>query len=149
MNSRLSAARSNTQDTLNDYKKRMKEDIKSLKENFLRIVEAARYEERSQLSKTTASLYDTSQVQVRAAKIVLAGENLMKLIAELKTFLVIYDFPAINENLKKRSNALEEETKKIKSNLLTIREDLGDQLYPGEDEYYSTLRPLKAQGSAK
>ena len=123
MNSRLAAARGNTQDTLNDYKKRMKEDIKSLKENFLRIVEAARYEERSQLSKTTASLYDTSQVQgrlksenriiililVRAAKIVLAGENLMKLIAELKTFLVIYDFPAINENLKKRSNALEEE----------------------------------------
>ncbi len=32
---------------------------------------------------------------------------------------------------------------------MTIREDLGDQLYPGEDEYYSTLRPLKAQGSAK
>ena len=27
---------------------------------------------------------------------------------------------------------------------MTIREDLGDQLYPGEDEYYSTLRPLKA-----
>jgi len=50
---------------------------------------------------------------VRAAKIVLAGENLMKLIAELKTFLVIYDFPAINENLKKRSNALEEEVSNI------------------------------------
>jgi hypothetical protein len=31
---------------------------------------------------------------------------------------------------------------------LTIREDLGDQLYPGEDEYYSTLRPLKATGAA-
>ena len=33
----------------------------------------------------------------------------MKLIAELKTFLVIYDFPAINENLKKRNSALDEE----------------------------------------
>lgn len=31
---------------------------------------------------------------------------------------------------------------------MTIREDLGDQLYPGEDEYYSTLRPLKTAGSA-
>ena len=32
---------------------------------------------------------------------------------------------------------------------MTIREDLGDQLYPGEDEYYSTLRPLKAPGTVK
>jgi hypothetical protein len=58
-------------------------------------------------------------ILVRAAKIVLAGENLMKLIAELKTFLVIYDFPAINENLKKRSNALEEEV----IQLLKIKEE--------------------------
>ena len=39
---------------------------------------------------------------VRAAKIVHAGENLLRLISDLKTFLVIHDFPAINETIKRR-----------------------------------------------
>ena len=43
---------------------------------------------------------------MRAANIVRAGENLMKLISDLKTFLVIHDFPAINESIEKRTSEL-------------------------------------------
>ena len=44
---------------------------------------------------------------VRAANIVRAGENLMRLISDLKTFLVIHDFPAINETIKKQTDDLQ------------------------------------------
>lgn len=31
----------------------------------------------------------------------------------------------------------------MKENLLKIREELGEHLVPGEDEYYSSLRPFE------
>ena len=43
---------------------------------------------------------------VRAANIVRAGENLIRLISDIKTFLVIHDFPAINKTIEKRSEEL-------------------------------------------
>lgn len=130
-----------TQSLLMDYKKRLREDMRSLRDNFQAIVEAARCQEKSQLGKTTAAIYDKCQIQVRGSNIVRAGENLMKLISDLKTFLVIHDFPAINESIEKRTVELIKSTKEMKENLLKIREELGEHLVPGEDEYYSSLRP--------
>ena len=43
---------------------------------------------------------------VRAANIVRAGENLIRLISDIKTFLVIHDFPAINATIEKRGDEL-------------------------------------------
>ena len=31
----------------------------------------------------------------------------------------------------------------MRENLLKVREDLGEQLIPGEDEFYSSLRPFE------
>ena len=53
----------NTQALLKEYQKRLREDIKSLKENFQEIILAAKCEEKSQLGKTTAALYDKTQIQ--------------------------------------------------------------------------------------
>lgn len=52
-----------TQSLLKEYQKRLREDIKSLKENFQEIIVAAKCEEKSQLGKTTAALYDKTQIQ--------------------------------------------------------------------------------------
>jgi len=132
-----------TQSLLKEYQKRLREDIKSIKENFQEIIIAAKFEEKSQLGRTTAALYDKTQIQVRAAKIVHAGENLLKLISDLKTFLVIHDFPAINDTIKRRNDDLSKQCKEMRENLLKVREDLGEQLIPGEDEFYSSLRPFE------
>ena len=35
-----------------------------------------------------------------------AGENLIRLISDIKTFLVIHDFPAINATIEKRGDEL-------------------------------------------
>ena len=35
----------------------------------------------------------------------------------------------------------------MKENLLKIREELGEHLVPGEDEYYSSLRPFEPSGA--
>ena len=52
-----------TQSLLKEYQKRLREDIKSLKENFQEIIIAAKFEEKSQLGRTTAALYDKTQIQ--------------------------------------------------------------------------------------
>lgn len=38
-------------------------------------------------------------------------------------------------------------TRQMKENLLKIREELGEHLVPGEDEYYSSLRPFEPNRS--
>jgi len=137
-----------TQSLLKEYRKRLREDMRSLRDNLKEIVVAAKCEEKSQLSKTTAAIYDRCQIQVRAANIVRGGENLIRLISDIKTFLVIHDFPAINDTINKRSTDLDASTKKMKENLLKIREELGEHLVPGEDEYYSSLRPYQERQDA-
>lgn len=57
------SAQQTTQALLKEYQKRLREDIKSLKENFQEIIVAAKCEEKSQLGKTTAALYDKTQIQ--------------------------------------------------------------------------------------
>merc|ERR1712157_70669 len=129
--------------------KRLREDIRSIKENFEEILRASKKEEKSQLAQTTSAMFDQTQIQVRAAKIVHAGENLLKLISDLKTFLVIHDFPAINETIKRRNDELKKQSNEMKETLLKMREELGEHLIPGEDEFYSSLRPFVEEAPVK
>ena len=51
------------QSVIKDFQKRLREDMSALRENFKAIIEAAKCEEKLQLSKTTAAIYDKCQIQ--------------------------------------------------------------------------------------
>lgn len=67
-----------------------------------------------------------------------AGESLMKLISDIKEFLILNDFPTINMSLQmrvKQLKTIEDETKK---KLWQLREQVNDDLRTLEEEYYSS-----------
>ena len=63
----------------------------------------------------------------------------MKLISDMKEFLILNDFPAINMSLQmrvKQLKTIEDETKK---KLWQLREQVNDDLRILEEEYYSSI----------
>lgn len=104
---------------LKSYNTRLKEDVKSMLENFegkrkilyltylqfitliqlLEVIKMAKGEnEGSQLSKLTQCEQDAYEMQVRAANIVRAGESLLKLVSDIKQFLVLNGMKFLSTN---------------------------------------------------
>ena len=50
-------------------------------------------EEENQVGRATQSEEDALEMQVRASNMVRAGESLMKLVSDLKQYLILNDFP--------------------------------------------------------
>lgn len=69
----------------------------------LEIVKLAKGEHDSQLSRMTQCEQDTYEMHVRAANIVRAGESLMKLVSDIKQYLILNDFPSVNEAITQNS----------------------------------------------
>merc|ERR1712002_395402 len=105
---------------LKSYTKRLKDDIKSILDNYTEVVE------------------DSYEVDVRASNIVRAGESLMKLISDIKESLILNDFPAINASLQKRVKQLKNIEDTTKKKLWELREQVNDDLRTLEEEYYSS-----------
>lgn len=110
------------------YRSRLKDDVKSMLENFEgklgtmyitfvptlaqltiiiiwfpEIVKLAKGEHDTQLSRMTQCEQDTFEMHVRAANIVRAGESLMKLVSDIKQYLILNDFPSVNEAISQNS----------------------------------------------
>ena len=49
-------------------------------------------------------IYSYLHHQVRASNMVRAGESLMKLVSDLKQYLILNDFPSVNEAISQNSN---------------------------------------------
>ncbi|KAJ8964258.1 hypothetical protein NQ314_005024 [Rhamnusium bicolor] len=60
---------------LKSYRTRLKDDVKSMLENFEEIVKLSKGEHDTQLSRMTQCEQDTYEMHVRAANIVRAGES--------------------------------------------------------------------------
>merc|ERR1712136_220563 len=80
---------------LKSYTKRLKDDIKSILDNYTEVVKVAKIEEETQVAHLTQAVEDSYEVDVRA------DESLMKLISDIKESLILNDFPAINASLQK------------------------------------------------
>jgi len=80
---------------LKSYRNRLKKDIDALVVNFSEIIKLCKIEEESQVTRATQCEEDAFEMQVRAANMVRAGESLMKLISDLKQFLILNDFPTV------------------------------------------------------
>ena len=67
-----------------------------------------------------------------------AGESLMKLVSDLKQFLILNDFPSVNESISNKTQLYKHMQNDLDSKLLGLRDELATHLYELEDEYYSS-----------
>lgn len=111
---------------LKSYRKRLRDDIGSMTANFMEIIKLCKTEDETQVARATQSEEDAFEMQVRASNMarilsfmasisivlshlsqyfeqVRAGESLMKLISDIKQYLILNDFPSVNEAIAANS----------------------------------------------
>ncbi len=124
---------------LKSYRSRLKEDIDAMVVNFSEIIKLCKIEDENQVTRATQCEEDAFEMQVRAANMVRAGESLMKLISDLKQFLILNDFPTVNDTIANNSKMFLEVQDKCDRKLTTIRDEIAADLFELEDEYYSSM----------
>ncbi|KAK2902284.1 mediator of RNA polymerase II transcription subunit 22 isoform X1 [Channa argus] len=123
---------------LQNYNKRLKDDIRSILDNFTEIIKTAKIEEETQVSRATQAEQDHYEMHVRAANIVRAGESLMKLVSDLKQFLILNDFPSVNDAISLQNQQLRSLQEECDKKLTSLRDEIAIDLYELEEEYYSS-----------
>ncbi|XP_028313391.1 mediator of RNA polymerase II transcription subunit 22 isoform X1 [Gouania willdenowi] len=123
---------------LQNYNKRLKDDIKSIMDNFTEIIKTAKIEDETQVSRATQAEQDHYEMHVRAANIVRAGESLMKLVSDLKQFLILNDFPSVNDAISLQNQQLRSLQDECDKKLTSLRDEIAVDLYELEEEYYSS-----------
>ena len=108
-------------------------------ENFEEIVKLAKGESETQLSKMTQSEQDTYEMHVRAANIVRAGESLMKLVSDVKQYLILNDFPSVNEAITQNSKLFRTKQAECDNKLMSLRDDTAADLHDLEEEYSTSI----------
>ncbi|XP_016949624.1 mediator of RNA polymerase II transcription subunit 22 [Drosophila biarmipes] len=124
---------------LKSYNARLKDDVRSMLENFEEILKLARRESHSQISKTTQCEQDALEMQVRSANMVRAGESLMKLVADLKQYLILNDFHSVNEAITNNSQLFRNTQSECDKKLMKLRDEMAMDLYDLEEEYYTSI----------
>ncbi|KAH8339578.1 hypothetical protein KR074_011815 [Drosophila pseudoananassae] len=124
---------------LKSYNARLKDDVRSMLENFEEILKLARRESHIQISKTTQCEQDALEMQVRAANMVRAGESLMKLVADLKQYLILNDFHSVNEAITNNSQLFRATQIECDKKLMKLRDEMAMDLYDLEEEYYTSI----------
>ncbi|XP_055988816.1 mediator of RNA polymerase II transcription subunit 22 isoform X1 [Sorex fumeus] len=123
---------------LQSYTKRLRDDAKSIMDNFTEIIKTAKIEDETQVSRATQGEQDHYEMHVRAANIVRAGESLMKLVSDLKQFLILNDFPSVNESVEQRNQQLRALQEDCDRKLISLRDEVSVDLYELEEEFYSS-----------
>jgi len=113
----------NTKQILQSFNKQLQDNVNDMRENFLTIVGNSMIKSNSKISASTEHLNDNYQMTVRAANIVRAGESLMKLISELKTLLILNDFPQVNKHVKDRNTECERISNIIMEKMVRIGDE--------------------------
>ena len=62
----------------------------------------------------------------------------MKLVADIKQFLILNDFPSVNEAIVSNTNLFKHMQNECDSKLLALRDDMAIDLFEIEEEYYSS-----------
>ncbi|XP_017138920.1 mediator of RNA polymerase II transcription subunit 22 [Drosophila miranda] len=124
---------------LKSYNARLKEDVRSMLENFEETLKLARRESHSQISRTTQCEQDSLEMQIRASNMVRAGESLMKLVADLKQYLILNDFHSVNEAITNNSQLFRATQIECDKKLMKLRDEMAMDLYDLEEEYYTSI----------
>lgn len=62
----------------------------------------------------------------------------MKLVSDMKEFLILNDFPSVNASITEQSNAFQEMTNQTDQQLLSLKQELALHLFELEQSYYSS-----------
>ncbi|XP_034871411.1 mediator of RNA polymerase II transcription subunit 22 isoform X3 [Mirounga leonina] len=111
---------------LQSYNKRLKDDVKSIMDNFTEIIKTAKIEDETQVSRATQGEQDNYEMHVRAANI----------------FLILNDFPSVNEAIDQRNQQLRALQEECDRKLIALRDEISIDLYELEEEYYSSRNNL-------
>lgn len=99
----------------------------------------AKGESASQLSKFVQCDQDSYEMQVRAGNLVRAGESLMKLVSDIKQYLILNDFNTANDAILQSSQLYRSTQVDRDSKLTQLRDDMAIDLYDLEEEYYTSI----------
>ena len=133
---------------LRQYKDRLKTDIKSLVDHFFEILKLVKVDtpdnipglanrDGQQTVSAAQMQQSTYEMHVRAANMTRAAESILKLISDLKQFIIINDFPLINSILNQKSDHSRLQDLDLK--LMSLRDDISNELYDLEDEFYNSI----------
>lgn len=67
-----------------------------------------------------------------------AGESLMKLVSDLKQFLILNDFPSVNDAISQQNQQLRALQDECDKKLTSLRDEIAVDLFELEEEYYSS-----------
>ncbi|CAA88887.1 Mediator of RNA polymerase II transcription subunit 22 [Caenorhabditis elegans] len=98
---------------IDEFKRRLRDNIKSLNDNFFHIIQAAKVNPddnayKNQTGKMTEFYTTKNEMAVRAQLMVRASDELLKLTADLKEFLILHDFHFLTHNIKQAEAQCEE-----------------------------------------
>ncbi|XP_047500455.1 mediator of RNA polymerase II transcription subunit 22-like [Penaeus chinensis] len=124
---------------LKSYNRRLKDDVKSILENFMEIVKLGVVEDESQVHRMTQVDIIHYQMHVRSSNMVRAAESLMKLVADVKQYLILNDFPSVNEAITQNSKIFKSKSQEADQKLMALRDDMASDLYELEEEFYSSV----------
>lgn len=68
-----------------------------------------------------------------------AGESLMKLVSDVKQFVILNDFRSVNESIMTQMTMYRRVQADCDSKLLALRDDMSADLFEMEEEYYSSV----------
>lgn len=71
--------------------------------------------------------------------LVRAGESLMKLVSDLKQYLILNDFHSVNEAITTNSQLYRSTQLDCDKKLMELRDDMAQELYDLEEEYYTSI----------
>lgn len=78
-------------------------------------------------------------MQVRSANMVRAGESLMKLVSDIKQYLILNDFNTANDAIVHNSQLYRSTQMDRDHKLMSLRDEMAMDLYDLEEEYYTSL----------
>lgn len=67
-----------------------------------------------------------------------AGESLIKLVSDIKQYLILNDFHSVNEAITTNSQVFRTKQSECDKKLMTLREAAAIDLYDLEEEYYTS-----------
>lgn len=63
----------------------------------------------------------------------------MKLVSDIKQYLILNDFHSVNDAITANSNLYRQKQAECDKKLMTLRDDMAADLYDLEEEYYTSI----------
>ncbi|KRZ75472.1 Ectonucleoside triphosphate diphosphohydrolase 1 [Trichinella papuae] len=123
---------------LKEYQVLLQRSVKSIRENFTEIIKMAKIGDDGQVSRLTEYEHELFEMQIRAANMTHAAEALIKMVTDLKQFLILNDFAYINESITTSAVHNQIAQREFRDKLIAVKEEMTYCLQEAEQEYYNT-----------